>query len=71
MRKISNNLLRDSIHPQGVGRWVPGGFAATPPLTALHCAHSFAHLRGMSRSLRAVRLALEPLVTVLEDFQNV
>jgi len=29
-----NNLLRDSIHPQGVGRWVPGGDAATLPLAA-------------------------------------
>jgi hypothetical protein len=29
------NLLRDSMHPQGVGRWVPGGHAATHPLAAL------------------------------------
>ena len=30
------NLLRDPIHPQGAGRWVPGCFAATLPLAALH-----------------------------------
>ncbi|MBY0577141.1 MAG: hypothetical protein K2P67_11180, partial [Gallionellaceae bacterium] len=28
------NLLRNPIHPQGVGRCVPGGFAATHPLAA-------------------------------------
>ncbi|GEM_PF-6921820 len=30
-----NNLPRDSMHPQGVGRWVPGDDAATLPLAAL------------------------------------
>src|SRR5450759_991389 len=34
--RTSNNLLRGSIHPQGVGRWVPGGNAATLQLAALH-----------------------------------
>jgi len=31
----AKNLLRNLVHPQGVGRWVPGGKAATLPLAAL------------------------------------
>jgi hypothetical protein len=38
--ETSINLLRDSIHPQGVGRRVPGGSAATRTLAALRGAHS-------------------------------
>jgi hypothetical protein len=51
---ISNNLLRDSIHPQGVGRWVPGGFATTHTLAALRGAHFLAYLSGMSRRVLRV-----------------
>jgi len=47
-----NNLLRGSIHPQGVGRWVPGGFAATHSLAALRGARFLAYPQGMSWSLR-------------------
>lgn len=38
---------------------------------ALRGAHSIAYLRGMSQSLRATRLAFEPLATVLGGFQYV
>ena len=62
--KTCKNLLRDSIHPQGVGRWVPGGNAATLPLAALRGTRFLTYLKGMSRSLCSVRLALEPLVTI-------
>jgi len=62
----SKNLLRDSIHPQGVGRRVPGGDAATLPLAALRGARSSPTRYGMSRSLRSARLALEPLATILK-----
>ena len=40
MMEPSRNLLCDSIHPPGVGRWVPGGNAATLPLAALHYKHA-------------------------------
>jgi hypothetical protein len=52
------NLLRNSIHPQGVGRRVPGGFAATLPLAALRGTRFRAYLHDMSWSLRSERLAL-------------
>jgi uncharacterized short protein YbdD (DUF466 family) len=58
-------LLRDSIHPRRVGRWVPGCFAGTLPLAGLrgdrhpHVSHTF-------RWLRSVRLALKPFATAPE-----
>jgi len=61
---IAKNLLRDSIHPQGVGRRVPGGNAATLSHAALHGTRFRAYLADMSWSLRSVRLALEPLATI-------
>jgi hypothetical protein len=30
-RRCGNRFLRQPSHPQGVRRWVPGGFAATLP----------------------------------------
>jgi len=81
--EASINLLRDSMHPQGVGRRIPGGFAATLTLAALHGVgfghrftvshwlrlyeptpklrfHSSPIRFDMFRSLRSVRLDLEP-----------
>jgi hypothetical protein len=58
------NLLRELIHPQGVGRWVPGCYAATHPLAALRGTRFLAYPIDMSRhsvpcalhSIRSLRL---------------
>ena len=53
------NLLRSLIHPQGVGRSVPGCYAATLPL-ALSRARSFlVYLARYASSLAARLLALK------------
>ena len=61
---MTDNLLRDLIHP--VGRRVPGCYAATLPLAALRDARSRAYPNDMSWSLRALRLALKPLTTIIK-----
>ena len=70
LKRITKNLLRDSMHPQGVGRWVSGGNAATLPHAASRGARSFAYPLGMSQLLRSVLLALETLATVLGNLLN-
>lgn len=64
---ISQNLLRIPIHPQGVGRWVPGGFATTHSLAVLRGTRPLAYLLDISRVLRSVRLALGLLATVFRN----
>jgi hypothetical protein len=51
------NLLRELIHPQGAGRWVPGCHAATPPLAALRGTRFLAYPIDMSRHSVDQRLA--------------
>jgi hypothetical protein len=66
----AKNLLRSSIHPQGAGRRVPGGNAATLALAALRGTRFRACQVDMSWSHRSVRLALEPLATVFSGVQH-
>ena len=68
--EFSNNLLRSLFHPQGEGRWVPGGNAATHSLAVSRGTRFLAYLFGMSRSLCSLLLALKPLVTVFRGFLN-
>ncbi len=49
MMNTCQNLLRELIHPQGVGRWVPGCYAATLPLAALRGTRFLAYPTDMSR----------------------
>jgi len=46
--------MRGSIHPQGVGRWVPGGFAATHSHAALHQRYAIRYLASQMRIVSAV-----------------
>ena len=68
MKKTSIGLLHGPMHPQGVGRRVPGGNAATPPLAALRGARFLVYLCNVLRSLCSVRLTLEPLAMVYKYF---
>jgi tetratricopeptide (TPR) repeat protein len=62
------NPLRGLIHPQGVGRGVPGCYAASPPLAALRVIRFITYPYDMSRSLRPAHLALKPLMAITKCF---
>jgi hypothetical protein len=69
--EICKNLLRDSIYPQGVGRWLCRHPSARG--VARYSKFGAAKQQTLStfRFLCSARLALEPLATIFIRFHGV